>query len=186
MPHHCLNILHSRLQCFKCCMCYSCPQDNHLPPILSRHWWRNVQNNNLTVWHGKETSVLEKKVTRVKNFSCSLSLTHRGLGSLNGANNMPEWWGIRALQGREEKQGDWCFIQANCSGLRLPDTGGALRTNLSHIRSRAGRVKSNRTLWLSSVATQLALVWLICLWYAALLHSITWTAISWGSHSSCC
>lgn len=29
-------------------------------------------------------------------------------------------------------------------------------------------------------------MWLICLWYAALLLSITWTAISWGSHSSCC
>lgn len=151
------------------------------------HWGRNVQNNSLTVWHGRALSFFSggKKKLQVDIslpslcVSCSVSITHQGL-SREWANNMQACCEIRALQDRGEI--GWLVLHSgNCSRPRLPDTGRALCINWSHIRSRDGRGRGS-----GLSASPWRLCCPLCLRYAAILHSITWPAISRASHASYC
>lgn len=98
---------------------------------------RDTVNNSLTTWLRGTMSTLWKVKSRMfRSLVYCLWLT--GARVMKGANNMPALCEIRVLPGREEI--GWLVLHSgNCLCPRLPDTGGAPWTNLSHIRSWAGQ-----------------------------------------------
>lgn len=148
------NICHSKLWCFNfLCVFFRALQTTIKLLNFWGHWWRYVQKQLLDSMTQKSNAYFGKKKKLQFSVSCSVSVTHQGLG-LQWANNMLEWCEIRALQERREI--GWLVLHSgNCSRQRLPDAGGDLCTNFSHIRRGDGQ---GRATGLSgfSLATQLA------------------------------